>query len=153
DLNSDGVSKIGTGNTIWLTASQKVDQLANLPATWDPSNKIYLNGVLQDGSGASQVMATPATPPTLFTPVRSVPFDMSAALSRVGTSNSKNPAVNNISPGVLNVSEGVTQVDQHIIPRFGNGTDGAAGQIVGSGINSILTGTANTQNQTLKAVV
>jgi hypothetical protein len=46
DLNAGGVSRIGRNNVISITGTTNVGQLANLPATWDSSNKIYINGVL-----------------------------------------------------------------------------------------------------------
>ena len=158
DLNSGGVSKIGMNNSIWLTGFQ-VGTIANLPTTWDRSNTIYVNGVLQSGGNVYNAKAIGEGMEQLIVATSEANDadafpDLRTLLSPVNA-----PKINdvpNITPptGALMVASGSTSIDQYILPTFADGSDAPAGQLIGEGASaSRLTATLNTRTQAIPAIV
>ncbi len=147
DLNDDdGISRLGRGNVIRLRNTTGVIQMANLPATWDSSNRIYFNGVLQNGGG------NPVDNGPISVSIPTIaPFNFNLPPSVKPLSAT---TLQNVPSGYLVVPNGVTSMNQYMIPRYGDGTTFPAGQIIGNGEStSVLSATENTRNQTIRAVV
>jgi hypothetical protein len=158
DLNYGGISQIGKNNAVWLTGYQ-VGQVANLPAAWDASNKIYVNGVLQSGGNVYGAKATAeGIAQIIAASAQSSDLEAVAEL-RPLLPNVTAPPINdipNIEPptGSLMVAAGTTSLDQYVLPTFADGSDAPAGQLIGEGAaESRLAATVNTQYQPIPAIV
>jgi hypothetical protein len=137
DLNYLGISRLGRNNTIIIKTTDGVTNAINLPVAWDPSNQIYIDGFPLGERGVADLAKISANIPVIPAPRFTLP----------------NPDASDLVPetavasGTLAVPTGLMYRTSQVIPRFGDGQNFPAGQILGSGETlSALSATAYTRS-------